>query len=221
MNDHTSTRRPPGTLGLAAAPIGFLGFYLAAGPISGALADRPMPLPTATAAETAAYFAANPGAITVLALLQVLSVACFAVFVAAVLSDRSGPGAGRLRLVGYLSTAAMVVSSLLAVAATVASRSAPAETIDLLRQASFYAGGVVNVATLGGFVYGAALLLGRAGRLGRPTRWFGHTAGVLAMASVLSLGIYEASILLPVGRVLCMLWTVVAGLRLTGVGRRR
>jgi hypothetical protein len=197
------------------APAGFLGVYLAVSPISDTLADRPMPLPTATAAETAAYFAANPLAVTAAALLQVVSVACFAVFVAAVgpLLRDTGRGAA-LQLVGYTSVAAMVASSLAAGAAAVAAPSASAETVDVLRQASFYAGGVANVVTLGAFVFGAALLLGRRGLLGRPTRVLGYVAGALAVLSVLSVGIYYATILLPVGRLLSMLWTVVAGIRL-------
>jgi hypothetical protein len=198
------------------APIGFLAAYLAAGPISDALADRPMPLPTATAAETAAYFAANPLAVITSAVLQVVSVGCFAVFVAAIvplLRDTSrGPALPR---VGYLSVAAMVVSSLAAAAAVVLGPSAQASTVDVVRQVSFYAGGVGNVVTLGAFVLGAAALLGRRGLVGRPTRVFGYIAGTLAVLSVLSLGIYYATILLPVGRLLSMVWTVVAGIRLS------
>lgn len=211
-------------LATVVAPIGFLGIYLAAGPVSDALADRPMPLPTAPATATAAYLAANPAAVTAQAAMQVLSVACFAVFVTALapLLRRGGDrAAARLPLLGYVSVAAMVLSSLLAVAAALLAGTSQADTVDLLRQASFYCGGVVNVVTLGGFVYGAALLLGRTGRLAKPTRGFGYVAGVLAVASVASVVFYYASILLPVGRVLCMLWTVVAGLRLARTGSRR
>jgi hypothetical protein len=226
MTSQTPTPARPATGGLlttVAAPIGFLGIYLAASPVSDALADRAMPLPTAPATEAAAYFAANPAAVTVLAGMQVLSVACFAVFVAAVtpLLRDGGRGAARLRLIGYLSVAAMVVSSLLAGAAALVASSTAAETVDLLRQASFYAGGVVNIVTLGGFVYAASLWLGSAGRLGKPSRGFGYTSGVLAMASVASVVFYYASILLPAGRVLCMVWTVVAGLRLARGARQR
>jgi hypothetical protein len=70
---------------------------------------------------------------------------------------------------------------------------------------------VVNVVTLGVFVVGAALLLGRERLFGAPTRWFGFVAGGIAVLSVLSLAMYYASIALPVGRVLSMVWTIVAG----------
>lgn len=211
----STAARAAGPVAAVAAPIGFLGVYLAVSPISDALADRPLPLPTAAAADAAAYFAANPLAVSAAALLQVMSVACFAVFAAAVAQLLRDTGRGpTLPLVGYTSVAAMVVSSLAAVAAAVAAPSVSAETVEALRQASFYAGGVANVVTLGVFVFGAAHLLGRSGLLGRPTRVFGYIAGGLAVLSVLSLGVYYATILLPVGRLLSMLWTVVAGIRL-------
>jgi hypothetical protein len=52
-----------------------------------------------------------------------------------------------------------------------------------------------------------------------PTRWFGYVAGGLATLSVLSLAFYYASVLLPVGRVLAMVWTVIAAIVLARSGR--
>src|SRR3954471_19417460 len=116
----TTFYRLAAPVAIGVAPIGFLAAYLAAGPISGALADRPMPLPTASAVETAAYFAANPLAVITSAVLQVVSVGCFAVFVAAIapLFRDTGRGAALPRS-GYLSVAAMVLSSLATAAAAV------------------------------------------------------------------------------------------------------
>lgn len=199
---------------IVAAPVGFLLVYLASSPVSDALADRPLPLPMASAAETAAYFAANPLAVAVLAVMQVISVACFAVFVAAIKPKLDGLFGSRLPSLGYLSVATMVLSSLCAGAASVAASAGSIDLVDQLRQASFYAGGVANVVTLGAFVFGSALIFGGRALVGEPTRWFGSVAGALAMLSLLSLGIYYASVLLPVGRVLSMLWTVAAGIRL-------
>jgi hypothetical protein len=218
----TPTTAVPGPTRTVAAPAGFLGAYLLASPLSDLLADRPLPLPTATAAETAAYVAANPAAVAVSAGMQVLSVLCFAVFVGAlapVLRD-----VGRTRtwtMIGYGSVVAMLVSSSLAGAAAVVAPSASASAVQLLRQASFYAGGVANVALLGGFVLGAALVLGRSGVLPRSVRGLGFVAGTLAVLSVLSIGIYYATALLPIGRVLSMLWTVVAGIALARLRARR
>jgi hypothetical protein len=219
MSTPTSTDviRPTATW---AAPIGFLGAFLALGPITGAFADRALPLPGAPAAEVAAYYAANPLATFVSAGMQVVSVACFTVFVACVAPTlRAGRGGARLPVIGYASAGAMVLSSLLATTAALAATAVSADVVDTLRLASFYTGGVANVVALGVFVFAASLVLGRQTVLGKPTRRFGYVAGTLAMLSVLSLGIFYASALLPIGRVLCMAWTVFAGIRLVRAAR--
>jgi hypothetical protein len=193
------------------APVGFLGAYLAVSPVSGAVADRPLPLPGSPASEVAAFYAANPLAVGLTAGLQALSVVCLAVFVGFLAPALRAAGAAWLPRAGYLSVAAMVASSVLSVTLAMIVTSASDAVVLALRQASFYAGGVVNVVTLGVFVLGSALVLGRERLFGAPTRWFGVVAGGIAVLSVLSLVIYYASIALPVGRVLSMVWTVVAG----------
>ncbi|MDN5853554.1 MAG: hypothetical protein L0K86_12050 [Actinomycetia bacterium] len=193
------------------APVGFLAAYLAVSPVSGALADRPLPLPGAPASAVAAYYAANPTAVGATAALQIVSVACFAVFVAGLAPALRVAGASWAPLLGYVSTAAMVVSSALSVTLAAVAATARDATVEILRQAGFYAGGVVNVVTLGVFVVGSALLLGREQLFGAPTRWFGLVSGGIATLSVLSVAIYYASIALPAGRVLSMLWTIIAG----------
>lgn len=204
------SRSAPGAGVLAA--IGFLAAYLAVSPASGAFADRPLPLPGSPAAELAAFYAANPAAVAITACLQVVSVACFAMFVAGLAPALRAAGAARLPTVGYLSAAAMVVSSALSGILAVLAVSASETTVTILRQASFYAGGVVTVVLLGVFVFGSALLLGRERLLGTPTRWFGFAAGTIAMLSMLSLAIYYANLFLPVGRLLSMVWTIVAAI---------
>jgi hypothetical protein len=208
----SSRNRPASELAAGVlAPVGFLGAYLAASPVSSAVADRPLPMPNSPAAEVAAYYAANPLAVGLTASLQVVSVVCFAVFVGFLAPALRAVGAAWLPRVGYLSVAAMVVSSALSATLAMVVTSAGDAVVLALRQANFYAGGVVNVVTLGVFVVGAALLLGRERLFGAPTRWFGFVAGGIAVLSVLSLAIYYASIALPVGRVLSMVWTIVAG----------
>lgn len=216
---------PTSTTSRAAGPIaaaaGFLLAFLAVGFATDPLADRPLPMPWAPPSEVAAYYTANPAAATVNALLQVVSVACLAVVVHH-LTPRlraAGPAASRLPVAGYLSVAAIVVSSLLSIALVLVAPSASPGTVDFLRQANFYSGGVGAVVTLGVFVFGAALVLGRSGVIGRVTRGFGLVAGALATLSVLSLAIFYATPLLPVGRVLCMVWTIVAVVQLVRRGR--
>ncbi len=208
----TSRNRPASEFARGVlAPTGFLAAFLAAGPVSGAAADRPLPLPGSPASEVAAYFAANPLAVWLTAGLQVVSVTCFAVFVGFLAPSLRAVGAGWLPRVGHLSVAAMVVSSVLSVTLATVVTSATDATVVVLREANFYAGGVVNVVTLGVFVLGAAVVLGRERLFGTPTRWFGVAAGGIAVLSVLSLAIYYATLALPVGRVLSMVWTIVAG----------
>ena len=208
----SSRNRPASELvGGVLAPVGFLAGFLAAAPLTIAVADRPLPMPDAPVADVVAYYAANPLAVGLAAVLQVVSVACFAVFVGFLAPALRALGAGWLPRVGYLSVAAMVVSSALSAALAMVGTSARDATVLALRQANFYAGGVVNVVTLGVFVVGSALVLGRERLFGAPTRWFGVVAGGIAVLSVLSLAMYYASIALPVGRVLSMVWTIVAG----------
>jgi hypothetical protein len=203
-----ASRTAPGTGVVAAA--GFLAAYLAVSPVAGAFADRPLPLPDAPPAETVAFYVANPLTVGTAAVLQALSIACFAVFVAGLAPALRAAGAAWLPRIGYVSAAAMVVSSAISGVLLALAASADDATVDVLRQASFYAGGVVNVALLGVFVLGTALALGRERLFGGGTRWFGMVAGSLATLSVISLAFYYASILLPVGRLLCMIWTIVA-----------
>lgn len=220
MTAPTTTRvtRPSA---LVAAPLGFLIAYLVVSPVSDALADRPLPLPGTGPSDVAAYFAANPAAVAASALLQVASVACLAVFIAALapVLRGAGPKGARVPLLGYVAVAAIVVSSLLAGAAAVVASPASAGVTYVLREASFYAGGVAHVVTLGAFVLGAALILGRRELIGAASRWSGYVAGALAMLSIVSLGVYYASVLLPVGRVLSMVATVAIGVALVR-GRR-
>lgn len=202
------SRTAPGVGVLAA--FGFLAAYLAVSPVSGAFVDRPLPLPGSPASEAAAFYAANPVAVSITAGLQLFSVACFAVFVAGLAPALRAVGAAWLPRVGYLSVAAMTVSSALSVTLAMIAATAGDTTVTVLRQASFYAGGVANVVLLGVFVFGTAVVLGRERLFGTPTRWFGFVAGTLAMLSVLSLAIFYANLFLPVGRVLSMAWTIVA-----------
>ncbi|WP_329046094.1 hypothetical protein OG738_30715 [Amycolatopsis sp. NBC_01488] len=190
-----STSRTPPIAGAAV----FLGAFLAASFAGGALGDRGLPLPDAPAADVAAYYGANPAAALVVAGLQVVSVLGFAAFARAV-SRRP------VTAVAAISVLAMLVSSALTVVLTIVAGSASLATVQALRLGSFYSGGVGAVVTLGVFVIITAK--------GLPARWFGYVAGSLAILSVLSLAFPVVSVLLPVGRVLSMAWTVVAAILL-------
>ncbi|HLU60088.1 MAG TPA: hypothetical protein VKZ81_31895 [Pseudonocardia sp.] len=194
------------------APVGFLGAYLVAAPLTSAAADRDLPMPGAPAAEVAAYYAANPFAVTLTAGLQAVSVICLAAFVGFLAPALRALGAAWLPRVGYLAVAAMLASCLLSMTLSLVVTSAGDGVVRVLREANFYTGGVIHVVALGVFVLGSSVLLGREHLFGAPTRWFGFVAGGIAVASVLSLTFYYASVALPVGRVLSMVWTIAAGI---------
>jgi hypothetical protein len=186
----------------------FLLAYLLVGPAAGALADRDLPLPDAAAGEIAGYYAANPAAALVGAALQLASVAGLLLFTHSI-----GPG-DRPAVAARVAVGAMVVSSILTGVVTVMAGDAPDQTVALLREIGFYAGGVVHVVTVGLFTLLAVPALHQRGDLSRGGRTFGYVAGALAVLSVLSVAIYYANALLPLGRVLCMVWTVTVGVSL-------
>lgn len=192
---------------LVAAAV-FLVAYLLVGPLAGPLADRDLPLPDAAAADIAAFYAANPTAALVGATLQLISVIGLLVF-AQMIAAGSRPTAFARIAVG-----AMVVSCLLTGVVTVVAGDVADQTVALLRQAGFYAGGVVHVVTLGIFSLLAASMLHRRGLVGKGVRTFGYVAGAIAVLAVLSVAIYYANALLPLGRLLCMVWAVTVGVSL-------
>ncbi|MGW4525444.1 hypothetical protein [Amycolatopsis sp. NPDC004378] len=196
----STTTAPPGRAPAIAGAAVFLLAFLAVMVAGSALGDRSLPLPGAPAADVAAYYTANPAAAVVAAVLQAVSVLGFAVFA------RALPRKPALTGVAVVSVLAMLVSSALSVALTLVAGSVSLDAVQALRLGTFYSGGVVTVVTLGIFVFAAAR--GFAG----PARWFGYVAGGLAMLSVLSLAFAYASAFLPVGRVLSMVWTVVAAI---------
>lgn len=129
--------------------------------------------------------------------------------------EHGGPGPrGGAATVGKVAVALMAVSAVLSVVLAAVAPSASDVTISAMRTAGFYSGGAGHVVTLGGFVW----LASRPVAWTRAIRVFGVVAAVPAVLSLLSLALFYASALLPLGRLLCMLWTVAAAVSVT---RRR
>lgn len=196
----------------------FLGAYLAVDVASAALADGTLPLPGAPAAEVAAYLTANTQASLATGLLQALSVAGLALVVAGpAAAVASAPRAGgedhgrrTAVTVGVVAVVCMLVSAALSVASAIVTPSAGVSTLSAFRDVGFLLGGVGHVVALGVFVW----LASRARGWTRPVRVLGAVAAVPAVLSVLSLVAFPANALLPLGRLLCMVWTVSAGVSL-------
>ena len=195
----------------------FLGAYLLVGPVSGALSSGEMPLPDAPVGELVAYYENNQLGVWAAAVLQAVSVVGFALFartVLPVLRRTATPTAATvLTAVAVVSVVGMLTSSVLSGLLPTVAQS-DTDTLSTLRMVSFWAGGVVNVAALGGFVFVASRHLRGQGLLGRTVWILGIVAGTLAMLSVLSLAVYYANAFLPLGRTLSMVWTVAAGVAL-------
>lgn len=196
----------------------YLVAFLAVSPVAGMFATGDMPLPTDPGEQIKAYLVASPLAAISGAILQAVSVLGFAVFARVVVPVTGNRALG---VVAGISVAGMLTSSAITIASALFAADLSAETHSVLRLASFYAGGVLNVATLGFVAFAASRQLLRIGAVGRGTAIFGYVVGTLSMLSVISLAVYYASILLPLGRVGSMVWTVVAAIVLARRTPRR
>lgn len=212
--------------GRAVALVGSLTFlvaYLLVAPVAGALSNADIPQPDDAASVLVDYYSDNAAAAYAGAWLQALSVLGFAAFAFAVVRTLRSAGTvvgRRLSGIALVSVIAMLVSSALTTALPLVVADVEPETVGALRDASFYAGGVANVVTLGIFAWLASRELAGHHLVGRKTKVLGTIAGVLCALSVLSLAVYVANLFLPLGRLLAMVWTVVAAVGLWRAARR-
>jgi len=204
----TAVSRSAHNRAIAGAAV-FLVAYLAVSPVAGMFATGDIPLPTDPGEQIKAFLVANPLAAISGAILQAVSIIGFAVF-ARVVVPMTGNRA--LGVVAGVSVAAMLVSSVITLVSAVFAADLSADTLATLRLAGFYAGGVVNVTTLGFVAFATSRQLVRVGAVGRGTAILGYVVGTLSMLSVISLAVYYANLFLPLGRVGSMVWTVVAAI---------
>ena len=205
-----STRRRPGAPLVGA--LVFLVSFLAVTVVGAVLQTGAMPLPDAPVDRQVTFLVANTTASTVTGVLQALSALGLAVVVAGPVT-RVGSGlATRRRPVatGVAAVAALLVSAALSVVLGVIAPTAASDVVATVRTVSFLTGGVVHVVVLGLFV---AVVSRRAGWT-RPVAVLGVVAAAVAVLSLVSTVWFPASVLLPIGRLLCMAWAVAAGVSL-------
>jgi hypothetical protein len=190
----------------------FTAGFVGNGLLGGLITDRPLPMPDAAPADTLAYFAAEPMASAVSGALILVSALGLAMFVRAV--GAIAPPDPRRTVAGVVAVAAWVASGLLSLLLAVLGPLGPDGAVLLTRSLNFYTGGVIHVVALGAYVATLALLQPGSRLWGRGVRGFGWVAATCAVLSIASIVLYPASILLPVGRLLCMVWTITAGVRL-------
>jgi hypothetical protein len=172
-------------------------------------ASSSLPLPNDPTTQVRSWFSENQLAAVLMGASQVLSVSSLAAFVHTAGGPRSRPW-------GFAAVACMLVSSACAwVLAGVAAASS-LSTVDALRSVNFVAGGTAHVLALGVFV----LIASRAAPFGRPLRVLARVAVVVCALSVSSLLVFEGAAFILLGRLLCMVWTVSAGVAILRRVRR-
>jgi hypothetical protein len=200
---------------LILAAVGFLVLYLGTDFVTSALASAPLPLPDAPAETARAWFADNQLAAVTIGVFQFLSVACLAVFVTwlrrTATTARQAAAAAVASRFGLGAVALMMLASVFAWLLATLAPSASLDAVSVLRTANFIAGGTAHVLALGLFV----LLASRIPGFGKGVRVFGYVAAVPAVLSVVSLGWSQGAALILLGRLLCMIWTICAGLSVT------
>lgn len=213
---HTLAR--PATLVLLGA-IAFPAFYLAMDLVGELVSAPPLPMPNAPAAKVHAYMVNNGSAVVLTGLVHLVSVTGLLAFVRSArrLLDSSvdTPLARWAGRAGRLAVLMLAVSIALGFILAAAASSLTADTVNVLRTASFLAGGVLHVMSLGVYVRLTSLALP-----GRGIRVFGLIAAVPALLSVTSLAFFYANALILLGRILCMLWIVTAGITLFRATRK-
>ena len=83
--------------------------------------------------------------------------------------------------------------------------------VGTLRSLNFLTGGVAHVVSLGLFVGATSIAALRAGALPRWILWLGLVAAALSILSLASLIWFPATILLPLGRLLSLIWSISVG----------
>ena len=200
---HRSVARPPaGTL--VASALGFVAFYLANDLVTPNFASSALPLPNASGSVVKEWFATNQAAAILSALLQVLSVACLAVFAVRLRALEPTNALQRIVRVAFAATGMMVVSSGYGLALAALAPTASVGTVEVLRSANFIAGGTAHVVALGLF----AMLASRAAGVTKPLRVLAYVVFGVAVLSLSSLVVFQGAAFILLARLLGMVWVI-------------
>ena len=188
--------------------------FLLSDTITRPLQQAPATLPTDPPAAMLAYYVRSGTAITAHAAFHIVSgllLVGFVITIGQVLA-RVAPERSTLRLVavigGIAAAVALITSALINVYATLSAGGLDETTAQALRLANFYTGGTIHVALLGVFAVGACLIALKARPWARGFSWLGLVSGVLSILSLLSLAIYYATPLIPLGRFSNFAWSI-------------
>lgn len=205
----------------------FVALSVTGGVLAGLLAPVPYPYPGAPSAEIVRYFAEGRAAVLTAGLLQALAAASLLAFVVFARRSVVSPGAigghaadGLSKGAGILAASLLFLAAILLPALTVTVEAAALAGV--LHYLAFVAGGPAHVASLGLFVGAVSLAAPRRSKGGNLPRWIpgvGIAAATLSLACLLSFLWFPASVLIPLGRLLCFVWIVNVSLTLIRAGR--
>ncbi len=194
----------PAVGSLVTGALGFVAFYLANDFVVPNFASSPLPLPNAAGAVVKDWFSANPTAAIISALLQVLSVACLAVFAVRLRALEPTNALQRIVRIAFAATGMMVVSSGYGLALAALAPTASVGTVEFLRTANFIAGGTAHVVALGLF----AMLASRAAGVTKPLRVLAYVVFGAAALSLSSLFVFQGAAFILLARLLGMVWVI-------------
>jgi hypothetical protein len=175
-----------------------------------------MPLPYGPATAVVAYVRAQPVAVQVIATAAFASSVPLAIY-AATASARlrqlgvTAPGATIALTGGTLAAGALGLTGLLAWTLSRPDVSADTTLVRALYFLVFLVGGTGHIVALGLLVAGIAVPSLILGLLPRPVAWIGLATAALAELTTLVLVWPELGVILPIARVLALVWLVVAG----------
>ncbi len=200
---HRSVARPAaGTL--VASALGFVAFYLANDLVTPIFASSALPLPNASGSVVKEWFATNQAAAILSALLQVLSVACLAVFAVRLRALEPTNALQRIVRFAFAATGMMVVSSGYGLALAALAPTGSVGPVEFLRSANFIAGGTAHVVALGLF----AMLASRAAGVTKPLRVLAYVVFGAAVLSLSSLVVFQGAAFILLARLLGMVWVI-------------
>lgn len=199
---------------LALSGIAFVGLFVLALVLQGVLASGTYPSPYESSDTITSWVSNSHDALRAQSILQSLAALALIPFTAAVASylrrngDEGGALSGLTLGGGVLASATMLLSAL---CAWILTRSAVEENVSVLRAVhdlAFMTGGPGHVMALSAVVGPGSIAALRTGMLPRWLSWLGLIAAAFSLLSAFALLLEEASVLLPIGRLLAAVWIV-------------
>lgn len=175
-----------------------------------------MPLPYASAAAVTAYVHAHPVAVHVIAVAMFGASVPLAIY-AATASARlrqlgvTAPGATIALTGGTLAAGALGLAGLVAWTLSIPEVGADNAVVRAFYYLVFLLGGPGHIVALGLLVAGMAVPALILGLTPRPIAWIGLVTGAFAELTTLVLVWPQLGVMLPIARIMALLWLVVAG----------